>query len=171
MIYVPAEDSYLMAEILEKNLLDKKFKIFEMGVGSGYLLESLKKRGFESLSGVDINKEAVGLCRKKGLDIFYSDLFSNVNEKFDAIIFNPPYLPKDLREDDESSLATTGGKKGSEVINEFLSQARKHLLPNGKIFLLVSSLTSGIKWLDYKKKILGEKKLFFEKLEVWELSL
>jgi release factor glutamine methyltransferase len=171
MIYSPAEDSYLMAEVLGIKLESKGAKILDMGTGSGYIIESLKKWGFENLSGVDVNKEAVELCRKKRLDVCYSDLFSSVDGKFDVIIFNPPYLPKDSREDDESSLVTTGGEKGSEIINRFLSEARGHLSPDGKIFLLTSSLTSGIEWSGYKKKLVGEKKLFFEKLEMWELSL
>jgi hypothetical protein len=50
-----------------------------------------------------------------------------------------------------------------------LKDAKKYLKERGRIFLLVSSLTYKIDWLNYKKKLIGEKKLFFEKLEVWEL--
>ena len=108
-----------------------------------------------------------------GFDCIYSDLFSNIKEKFDIIIFNPPYLPEDKnnKEDRESKLATTGGKKGSEIINRFLQQAKKHLTKDGKIFLLTSSLTKNINWLDYKKKLIAKKKLFFEELMVWEIKV
>jgi release factor glutamine methyltransferase len=175
LIYAPKEDSYLMKEVIEKKfskLLDKRrLKVLEVGIGSGILLETLQKNGVlkQNIFGVDINPEAVIFCQQKGFNCFASNLFSNVKEKFDLIIFNPPYLPEDEREDLESKLATTGGKKGSEIINKFLKDAKKYLKERGRIFLLVSSLTYKIDWLNYKKKLIGEKKLFFEKLEVWEL--
>ena len=78
---------------------------------------------------------------------------------------------KNNKEDKQSKLATTGGEKGSEIINKFLKQAEKHLTEKGKIFLLKSNLTKEVNWLNYKKKLLVKKKLFFEELQVWELSL
>ena len=99
----------------------------------------------KNIKGVDINKEAIKHCKKLGFDCFYSNLFSKVKEKFDVILFNPPYLQENKKEDEESKLATTGGKEGSEIVNKFLEQVKKHLNKNGKIFLLTSSLTKGIK--------------------------
>ena len=57
-----------------------------------------------------------------------SDLFDKIpkNKKFDIVAFNPPYLPEDKREDKESQLTTTGGKKGNEITLRFLKKA-KHL--------------------------------------------
>lgn len=172
MIYEPAEDSFLMCETLEKNIFNKNLKIIEVGTGSGYILKFLKDKGFLKIRGLDINQESVKLCIKKGFDVILSDLFSKLDkkEKFDLIIFNPPYLPEDKLEDKNSKLSTTGGKNGSEIINRFLKDAKPYLEKEGKIYLLTSSLTKGIKWLDYNKKIVGRKKLFFEELKVWELS-
>jgi len=84
------------------------------------------------------------------------------------IIFNPPYLPKSKFDEE---LDTTGGEKGSEIINRFLEEAKNHLASTGRILLLTSSLTKGINWQDYKKKLLGKKRIFFEELYVWNLSL
>jgi len=97
-------------------------------------------------------------------------LFEKIKSKFPLIIFNPPYLPEDSQEPKESRIATTGGKKGSEIINKFLQQAKKHLNPDGKIFLITSSLTRKINWQNYKKELLGKKKLFMEELCVWEIT-
>ena len=171
MIYESAEDSELMLETLKKNLKNKNLKILEVGVGSGFILENLRDEGFKNSTGVDVNPDAIKLCSEKNLNVKYSDLFSNINGKFDIIFFNPPYLPKDNEEDAESSVATTGGKTGSEVINRFLINAHKHLDKNGEIFLLISSLTKEINWFNYKKSLVGEKKLFFENLEVWRLQI
>ena len=178
LIYSPEEDSYLLQEILEKeipNLLKENInlKFLEVGIGSGIQLQSIEKLGIkkENIFGVDINIDAIKQCQELGFHCINSDLFENVNENYDIIIFNPPYLPKTENEDKESELITTGGKIGSEIINKFLIQSKKHLNKNGKIYLLISSLTQGINWLDYKKELVGEKKLFFEKLEVWKLLI
>ena len=127
MIYEPAEDTYLMKEVLKKNFSLKDKKVLEIGFGSGYILEFLKDNRFKNLIGVDINPEAVNAGKNKNLSVFESDLFSNIEGKFDCIIFNPPYLPEDQLEDEESSVATTGGKIGSEITNRFLKNAKSHL--------------------------------------------
>src|SRR3990167_6789182 len=175
-IYLPAEDSYLLSKVLEKEIskLVKKnehLQFLEIGSSSGIILETAKKLGIkrEHIFGADINQEAVEHCRNLDFNCVYSDLFENVQGKYDLIIFNPPYLPKDSKEPKDSQLATTGGLSGSEIINEFLKEAENYLEENGRIFLLTSSLTKGIKWREFKKKKLGNEKLFFEELFVWEL--
>jgi len=177
LIYSPEEDSFLLKETLEKELPEllkekKDLTFLEIGIGSGIQIEAALEFGVKkvNIAGVDINNWAISFSKEKGFNVFNSNLFENIKDKFDLIIFNPPYLPKDEKEDEESQRITTGGKEGSEIINEFLKQAKEHLESEGKIFLLISSLTKGIDWLNYKKKLIGEKKLFFEKLEVWELK-
>ena len=177
LIYPPKEDSYLLQEVLKEEIPKRlnennNLKILEVGSGSGIQLETVKNLGVpkKNLSGVDINYDAVERGKKLGFNCFFSNLFSEVKETFDVIIFNPPYLPEDKREDGESRLATTGGKKGNELIKEFLIQSKEYLNPRGRIFILISSLTKEINWEGYEKKLIKDKKLFFEKLEVWELS-
>lgn len=177
-IYIPAEDSFLMSNSLKKYLpklikKNHKLKCLEMGVGSGINLGTLNKLGIKesNILGVDINKKAVEHCRNLGFNCIYSDLFENVEGKYNLIVFNSPYLPWDKKEPKDSQLATTGGEQGSEIINNFLKQAGKYLNKNGKIFLLTSSLTKGIKWRGFKKKLLGTEKLFFEKLCILELRI
>ncbi len=176
-VYEPAEDSFLMSETLEEVipiLLAKNFnlKFLEIGAGSAVQLQTALRAGIkkENILGVDINNEAVKKCKKLGFKCINSNLFSRVKGKFDIIVFNPPYLPEDTREPKESSVATTGGKKGGEIVNKFLKQAKKHLAREGKIILLISTLTKGINFLDYEVKSLAERKLFFEKLQILELS-
>jgi release factor glutamine methyltransferase len=178
-IYEPAEDSFFLSDILKKiipGLLDKKsdLKFLEIGSGSGIQLQTALDSGIkkENIFGTDVNHASVNQCKSLGFDVILSDLFSNINKNslFDIIVFNPPYLPLDKKEPVSSRLSTTGGKKGSEIINRFLKQAKNHLNKDGKIILLISSLTKGIDFKDYKKKILADKKIFLEKLTVMELS-
>ena len=176
-IYEPAEDSYLMSktlkstipELLNQNL---NIKFLEIGSGSGILLETVKDLGIKEshIFASDINEESVEHCKGLGFNCVYSDLFENIEGKFDIIIFNPPYLPKDSREPQDSQLITTGGETGAEITNRFLEQAENYLEENGKIFLLTSSLTKNINWRNYHKKLIGKEKIFMEELYIWELT-
>tara|TARA_Y100000310_G_scaffold305866_1_gene346503 strand:- start:2414 stop:2959 length:546 start_codon:yes stop_codon:yes gene_type:complete len=177
-IYSPEEDSYLLSKVLKKKIskfLNKNpnLTFLEIGSGSGIQLKTALKLGVkkQNIFSSDINSAAVKHCKKLGFNCIKSDLFENIKGKFDIIIFNPPYLPENLEEPRDSKISTTGGKKGSEIINKFLKQAKYHLNENGKIFLLTSNLTKGINFLNYQKKIILKKKLFFEELFILELSI
>jgi len=173
-IYQPAEDSYLLQEVLKKHIKNKNLKYLDMGSGSGIQTKTLIEIGIpsENMTLVDINKDAIKNLKKQfpKSKVIHSNLFQKVKGKYDIIIFNPPYLPKEDKEPKDSRLATTGGKKGSEIINKFLKQAKKYLAKKGKVFLLTSSLTKGINWNGWKKKKLAEKKLFMEKLSIYFLE-
>lgn len=169
-MYNPEEDSYFFSEYLKKFIRKQNpKKVLEIGCGSGIQLQTLEKSGVkkENILGVDIDKSALNHCKKLGFNVLYSNLFENIKEKYELIIFNPPYLPENKFDKKKD---TTGGKNGGEIINEFLKQAKNHLTEKGKIILLTSSLTKGINWNNYKKKLLGKKKLFFERLYVFEIS-
>ena len=167
MIYERSEDSELLAKYVEEYA---KGKVLDIGTGSGIQAEAAL-RFTKNVLAVDVDEESVNYVKKKGIKAKISDLFSNVAGKFDLIIFNPPYLPLDLREPKNSRIATTGGLKGSEITNRFLTQSKKHLAKNGRIFLVSSSLTKGIDFLNFKRKIVARKKIFFEELRVWSLEI
>jgi len=177
-MYQPDEDSYLMSEVLE-NQLPKLLKInpgltfLEIGSGSGIQLKIALEMGvkLENILSCDLNYTSVKHCKRLGFNCVKSDLFSNINESFDLIIFNPPYLPRDETEPFESRLSTVGGDLGSEIINEFLVQTKDYLNSNGKIILLTSSLTKGINWKGWDKKLLDKRKLFFEELYIYFVTL
>lgn len=176
-IYEPAEDSYLLQHVLRKQvslLLEKNpfLRVLEIGPGSGILLEECRDAGVRELSAVEKDSLAAKHCQKLGFKCANKDFqtfFSSKDQKYDLIYCNPPYLPEDKREPIDSRHATTGGKKGGEWTNKFLKETRSHLTKNGRIYLLLSSLTKGVEWEGWKRKKLAEKKLFFEKLTVYEL--
>lgn len=174
MIYPPSEDSHLLEQEIKKYASNKR--VLDIGSGSGILAQAAINAGAKSVLASDINKESIKLLKKKKIPSIQSDLFSKIKGKFDLIIFNPPYLPQDKREDRESQLITTGGKKGDEIIIKFLRQTLKHLNKNGVILILLSSLTPRkriillVKKQNLKKRKIAEKNLFMEKLEVWEIT-
>jgi len=179
-IYQPAEDSYLMSDYLKKVLpvlirKNPNLRFLEIGVGSGIQLETALNAGVkrENIFGTDIDNKSVEHCKSLDFNCIKSDLFEKIpDQKFNIIVFNPPYLPEDKNEPKNSRTATTGGKKGNEIIKKFLKQAKKYLDKDGRIFLITSSLTEKIDfdYLGYKTKKVSCKKLFFETLNLWKLK-
>ncbi|MBU2590155.1 MAG: DUF2431 domain-containing protein [Nanoarchaeota archaeon] len=169
-MYEPREDSYLLQKYVKKYA---KCKVLDMGTGSGIQAQTALEFTKDVLA-VDINENAVERVNKLGIKAKVSNLFSNVKDKFDLIIFNAPYLPEEENEG-EISIALSGGKQGHELTENFLKQAKKHLNPKGKILLIASTLTGDIekiaKDLGYKIKCLETESFFFEKVSVYLLEI
>jgi release factor glutamine methyltransferase len=168
-LYEPQEDSYLLNKFVRQYA---QGKVLDVGTGTGLQAVTAMEDEDNEVLAVDINPEAVEYVKKKGVNAILSDLFEKVEGKFDLIIFNPPYLPEDKREPEDSKLATTGGKKGDEILKRFLLKAKEHLEENGKILLVISSLTGDPKALfkDYTWKLLEKEEIFMETLSVYLLQ-
>ncbi len=172
--YEPREDSYLILKHI-KNYIKKEDRILDLGTGSSILAkEAAKSKYAKEIIACDINKELIIKLKKENknskIKFIHSNIFSNIKNKFNLIIFNPPYLPsktiKDIRID--------GGKNGTEIIEKFLQQVKNHLKKDGRILLICSSLNKNIinlfKKYQYKFKKIDEKKVFFEKILLYELE-
>ena len=84
---------------------------------------------------------------ENGLDIsrtkiFGGNLFQNVDEKYDFILSNPPYINPDLNHRVERSVvefepeeALYGGSKGLEVIKEIVVAAPEYLKKLGILYI------------------------------------
>jgi len=176
MIYSPAEDSWLLAKEVEKYAFGK---VLDMGSGSGVQAEAaLKNLAVKDVLAVDINPEVIKYVEKIDSRIYavQSDLFNSLIGKFDTIVFNPPYLPKDPKEDEESALATTGGEKGYEVLERFIKTSKTFLKQKGRILITFSSLTDKtfvnkiINEAGYDFVELAKQKISFEELYVYALT-
>lgn len=175
-LYEPQEDSHLLEQYVLKLATGS---VLDMGSGSGLLANTAsKKPDVTSVLAVDIDQESIDhmtqkLQTSKKITIKHSDLFSKIDEKFDTIIFNPPYLPQDP---DDSHQALYGGVQGYELIEKFLEQAKNYLTTNGVILLLFSSLTNKeriiqiMKQQNYYFEELGMQAHFFEQLYVYKLG-
>jgi len=172
-VYKPAEDSYMLIKALDAR---KNEKVLDMGTGCGIVALHLAKKGCNVLA-VDINEKAVENARKNArinklkIECRKSDLFSAIEEKFDLIAFNPPYLPTKGED-----IAWDGGKEGIEVIRDFLKEAKNYLERNGRIFIVLSSLCN-INALKkefediYEFEEIARQSFFFERLYVYKLTL
>jgi release factor glutamine methyltransferase len=154
-VYEPAEDSFLLAEAA-LSIIKNSENILEVGCGSGIICAVIKKNTAAKVTGIDINPYAAKCTRDNGVESIRGDLLSCIRGKFDIIIFNPPYLPTDDSERTKGwiNIALDGGSDGRKIINRFLEEAGSNLLENGRILMLVSSLT-GIEDVKSKMKSIG----------------
>lgn len=101
-ILIPRSDTEILVEQCKFLMIDKKQpKILDIGTGSGAISIVLAKELPESrIIGVDISEKALEIAEKNrilnnagNLKFLKSDIFSKVDEKFDLIVSNPPYIP------------------------------------------------------------------------------
>ena len=153
-VYVPAEDSYLLADNLE---IKEGQSVLEIGTGSG-IVAMYASRLTDKITVTDINFDACELARKnfednniENIEILFGNLFEPVkNRKFDVILFNTPYLPTEDGEvlDDTLNYAFDGGLNGRKVIDLFLNEVGNHLNDGGIVQLIQSSLSGNEETLE-----------------------
>lgn len=182
-VYKPDEDTYLLADNLE---VGEGERVLELGTGCGLVSILAAKKGADVVS-TDINKKALECARENAeaheveskIQFKEGDLFTPISgEKFDKIIFNPPYLPVPSNESLESNLeiAWNGGPDGRDVIDEFLDKVLDYLTDTG-CFLIVQSSLSGVQdTLDRLDRVkfsvdVETKKLFFEDLYLFRVNV
>ncbi len=139
---IPPED-----EVKEEQ---PKFKILDMGCGSGVIGITLAAElGIRvEVTCADISEEALSLAKEnsellgiKNVTFLPTNLFSRVEESYDLVIANLPYVPEIDRPslapelEHDPDLALYGGKDGLDVIKIFIQQVSKHLNDQADIAL------------------------------------
>ncbi len=178
-IYEPAEDSFLLADVALKEA-DQGMRILEIGAGSGFVSAVLLANLTDiNLIATEINPHAARCAKINGLELIRTDLFRGIRPKslenrFDLILFNVPYLPTSKEEKVPGWLnyAFDGGTNGRETLYRFLDEVRDYTSPRGKILVLISSITGleavkeKMKKVGFKIDIVARKKISFEELMV-----
>ena len=97
----------------------------DLGCGLGVIAITLSKKFDVSFDMIDINKTAVKLSKenikKNNVDaqVFYSEGFSEVKNKYDFIVTNPPI------------------KTGKKLLFDLMNGAFEHLKNNGQLILVI----------------------------------
>ena len=126
--------------------------VLDVGTGSGIVAERVREEADVRVVACDLNPHACQQARDRGLPVVRTDLVSGFrDDTFDAVLFNPPYLPEDpvAARDDWMELALTGGETGREVTEDFLDDAGRVLARDGVVYLLVSTLTGVDEVVEY----------------------
>ena len=173
-VYIPAEDSYLLADNLE---IKEGQSVLEIGTGSGIVAMYASKLT-DRITVTDINLDACLLAEKnfkdngiENIEILFGNMFEPVKDrKFDVILFNTPYLPTEEDEvlDDTINYAFDGGLNGRKVIDVFLDEVGNHLNDGGIVQMIQSSLSGNDETLDkldemgFIAEIAASEHFFFE---------
>ncbi len=168
-VYRPGEDSYLLARHVRRLVHGE---VLDVGTGSGIqAVEAAAKPMVSRVVAVDVSPAALEAAKRRAesggvvgkIEFIQSDLFENVEDVFDWIVFNPPYLPN---EGDADEASWAGGETGAETVRRFLHDAHSHLKKRGSVLMIYSD-HSGLDKGDFREYVvekLDELSLFFETL-------
>lgn len=132
--------------------LDLGDKILDLGCGVGPIglilahasctrKVTLVDVNLRALEACQINSETLGVASQ--VEIFYSDIYSNISTSFSSIVTNPPI------------------RAGKEVTYSIYAGARDHLLNNGKLYLVIRKQQGALSALKYLESI-------YSKVEILE---
>lgn len=134
------ETEYLLEKVINvsKKIFSNKINILDIGTGSGAISIVLKNELNSNVTACDISEKALNTAinnakiNNSNINFIKSDIFSNINDKFDIIISNPPYISSDEVIMDsvkkyEPNLALYAPNDGLYFYEEILKDARKYL--------------------------------------------
>ena len=145
---IPRYETEILVDLIINDNSNNK-KILDIGTGSGAISLALSNNLKDSkIIGVDISKNAIDLANENkiklninNVEFKESDIFSNIDEKFDIIVSNPPYINKEDFEKLDNKLyyepqnALYGGEDGLYFYKKIIKNAKNFLNKNGKIYL------------------------------------
>ena len=146
-VLIPRPETEILVEYLIKNI-PKNGTLLDIGCGSGTIgvTVAYERRDIQ-VTAVDISLNALQVAEKNrdrynltNVKFYQSDLFSNIEGKFDFIAANLPYIPefeylecaKEVL-DYEPKLALVAENNGLELIFKTADDAANFLTPNGQI--------------------------------------
>ena len=154
-VLIPQPDTEVLVEktikIVQKCYPKKdnrNIKILDLCTGSGAIAISLKKYlPSVQVFASDISKKALEIAKtnaKKNdvqIKLIQSNMFENINEKFDIVVSNPPYIKTDEitklsnQVQNEPRLALDGGKDGLDFYRIIQKNIKNYLYENGILLM------------------------------------
>lgn len=145
-VLIPRQDTEILVQEVLKAAEGKN--VLDMCTGSGCIIISLDKLGnIKSGVGVDISEAALKIANENNtrleakVQFLHSNLFEQVQGKYDIIVSNPPYIPtSDIEtlmeevKDHEPSIALDGKKDGLYFYRCILLEGINYMNPGGFIF-------------------------------------
>jgi len=146
-VLIPRPETELIIDVAKK-YIDKDVKnIIDIGTGSGVIAITLKLIFPNiNITASDISEDALKIAKRNAeihkvkLDFVISDALQNIQNNFQMIVTNPPYVKSSFIEDDlslayEPRRALDGGESGLEVIKKILEEAKEKIDTGGLIIM------------------------------------
>jgi len=157
-VLIPRPDT----EIIVEETLDicrkvdaVEINILDIGTGSGAIALALAKEIDNAhVVATDISAAALALARQNArslklddkMEFHQGDLFAPVEEVFDIVVCNPPYIPEDEYKelpagvkDYEPRIALLAGENGLEFYKKLVYQGPRYLKKNGWLLLEIGA--------------------------------
>lgn len=145
----PRPDTETLVEVVLKSTdKDKPLSILDLGTGSGCILIALlHELPLAQGVGVDISEKALAMAGKNAeknhvadrCEFILSDWDEKLNERFDIVVSNPPYIAsavipalEDSVKKHDPILALEGGEDGLQAYKEIFSRLLRILKSDGK---------------------------------------
>lgn len=150
-VLTPRNDSEILIEAVLENFqnLNDNLKILDLGTGSGCLILTLLKI-YKNATGlaIDISEKALNVAKinakklnVKNIQFLQNNWNDNIKEKFNIIISNPPYIPRNEIFTLEPEvkifnpmIALDGGDDGLNCYRYLAENLSKNITKNTKIF-------------------------------------
>ena len=130
-------------ELVEKTIeyIKKYFNypinLIDLGCGTGCIGISIKKKINCHVTLLDISKDALEIAKENArnldcnVNFILSDMWTNVSDKYDVIISNPPYIRndediEDIVKNNEPHLALYGGEDGLDLYRKIRQNILNH---------------------------------------------
>ena len=148
-VLIPRPETEELVELILDENHEENLSVLDIGTGSGAIALVLSKnRPDWSVTAADISQEALELAREnaknQNLQIFLkkSDCFTEISEKYDIIVSNPPYISREDESEvgsnvlhSEPHLALFADEDGLAIYRRIAEDAKDYLKDGGKIYL------------------------------------
>lgn len=157
-VLIPRFETELLVDKLIKRCKDKfskKIDILDLCTGSGCIAITLDKEIDSNVDAIDISCDALDVAlennkkNKTNVNFFESDIFSNVNKKYDVIVSNPPYISydediMDIVRNNEPHIALYAIDDGLYFYKEIIRDMSNYLNDNFIVAFEIGEKQSGL---------------------------
>ncbi|MBW8144544.1 peptide chain release factor N(5)-glutamine methyltransferase [Streptococcus pseudopneumoniae] len=148
-VLIPRPETEELVELILAENPETNLSVLDIGTGSGAIALALaKNRPAWSVTAADISRDALDLAnenaKNQNLQIFLkkSDCFTEISEKYDIIVSNPPYISREDESEvglnvlrSEPHLALFADEDGLAIYRRIAEDAKDYLKDGGKIYL------------------------------------
>ena len=148
-VLIPRPETEELVELILAENPETNLSVLDIGTGSGAIALALaKNRPDWSVTAADISQDALDVAnenaKNQNLQIFLkkSDCFTEISEKYDIIVSNPPYISREDESEvglnvlySEPHLALFAAEDGLAIYRRIAEDAKDYLKDGGKIYL------------------------------------